>query len=253
MSRLRHADRSSFETLSSKLDIFAKTYAERIRNARPQLPDKLSDRAQDNWEALVAIAECAGPTWRARAIAAALKLSKSEDDAVSPGNELLRDIQNVFAEKKVAKISSADLIQALVQDTDTPWPTYNRGKCLTPRQLAKMLNFYGIKPKTVRMGPYETPKGYELVQFADTFARYLSPQGNATPEALPVMAVSDADRTVDKHNAAPASSVRHTAYGDESPEVLAAIRDVYPNYGASPSHSTDAPRVPFDKRPDSDF
>lgn len=32
---------------------------------------------------------------------------------------------------------------------------------------------YGIKPKTVRMSATNTPKGYEVRDFQDAFARYL--------------------------------------------------------------------------------
>lgn len=183
VARLRHADRSLFEPLAAKLAKFAKGYAEQIRNARPALPDALSDRAQDNWEALLAIAECAGPEWVARATAAALKLSKSEDDAVSAGNELLRDIQDIFLARKDTKISTAELIEALVSNPDAPWNAYNRGRPLTPRQLAKMLASYDIKikSKTVRLGPYLTPKGYELAQFTDAFGRYLPQENGERP------------------------------------------------------------------------
>lgn len=56
------------------------------------------------------------------------------------------------------------------------WATHNRGKPITPRQLAKLLSGYGIKPKTVRFGN-STPKGYERSQFDDAFARYLPDPG----------------------------------------------------------------------------
>jgi hypothetical protein len=109
-----------------------------------------------------------------KATAAALKLSKSDHVAASTANELLADIQAVFERKKVTKISTADLLEALnLDDTEAPWATYNRGKPLTPRQLSRMLEPYGIHSKTVRTGRFDTPKGYELSQFADAFSRYL--------------------------------------------------------------------------------
>jgi putative DNA primase/helicase len=110
VTRLRHADRAIFETLASKLARFALDSAEQVCNARPPLPDELSDREQDNMEPLLAIAECAGPDWLAKATAAALKLSKGDHVVVSTGNELLADIQAVFAGNQVTKISTVDLI-----------------------------------------------------------------------------------------------------------------------------------------------
>jgi Protein of unknown function (DUF3631) len=54
------------------------------------LPDELSDRARDNWEPLLAIAECAGPVWVQRATAAALKLSAASESTASTGNRRVR-------------------------------------------------------------------------------------------------------------------------------------------------------------------
>jgi len=180
VERLRHADIEVFEVIASKLARFAQDYSQKVRLARPNLPNELNDRAQDNWEPLLAIAGCAGAEWVARATAAALKLSGDGENAVSTGNELLADIRRVFERKHVVKISTMDLIDALCADEEAAWATYNRGKPLTPRQLAKQLAAYEISSKTVRLGHANTPKGYDAAQFADVFARYL-----AAPENLP--------------------------------------------------------------------
>lgn len=175
VTRLRHADRKVFDNLASKMARFALDYAEQVQHARPPLPDELSDRDQDNMEPLLAIAECAGPDWLAKATMVALKLSKGDHVVVSTGNELLADIQAVFQRERVARISTADLLSALINDdAEAPWATYNRGKPLAPRQLGRMLEPYGIHSKTVRFGKC-TPKGFELSQFADAFTRYLGP------------------------------------------------------------------------------
>lgn len=189
ISRLRHAEAALFEGIASKLARFALDYSQQVRLAQPELPDALGDRAQDNWEPLLAIAGCAGPIWVQRATAAALKISSVSKESASTGNELLADIQEVFERKRAEKISTADLIEALVEDDEKPWATYNRGKPLTPRQLARQLAGYGIKSKTVRLGPHHTPKGFDATQFTDAFARYLSSptelpqQRNDTPES----------------------------------------------------------------------
>lgn len=172
VDRLRYAEANLFLTLTRKLARFADDYREQVRLARPTLPDALNDRAQDNWEPLFAIAGCAGNGWIERAIKAALKLS-GNDKTDSIGNELLADIQEVFESKKIKKLSTADLIRALLEDEEKIWATYNRGKPLSPKQLANKLRGYDIRSKTIRLG-YETAKGYELDQFIDTFSRYLS-------------------------------------------------------------------------------
>ena len=204
--RMRYADSEVFQLIAAKLARFAEDYAQQVRLARPRLPDELSDRAQDNWEPLLAIAECAGPEWLQRAISAALSLSRVSEQAVSTGNQLLADIQTVFRGWKGTKISTVDLIAALVADDEESWATYNRGKPLSPRQLAKQLGAYGIKSKTVRLGNGTTPKGYELSEFEDAFARYLAatpalPQRRNEPtDPIRVMALDVAHAPLDIRN-----------------------------------------------------
>jgi putative DNA primase/helicase len=183
VERMRNADDSVFDLLGSQLARFAADYAHQIRKCRPVLPDALSDRAQDNWEPLLAIAECAGPVWQERARTAALKLSGASEAVGSAGNELLADLQDIFDNRSDNKISTVDLLAKLTDDPEKSWATYNRGRPLTPRQLAKQLEVYGIKPKTVRMGPRTTPKGYERSQFDDAFARYLKLPEPRAPQA----------------------------------------------------------------------
>ena len=86
---------------------------------------------------------------------------------------MLADIREIFEGRQDRKISTAELIKALTHDDEKPWATYNRGHPISPSQLSKRLATYGIKSKTVRLGPYNTPKGYELSQFDDAFARYV--------------------------------------------------------------------------------
>lgn len=124
---------------------------------------------------MLAIASCAGDEWINRAIAAALKLSSSGEKTVSAGNELLSDIQNVFEIKRIDRISTVDLITALCDDEEAPWQTYNRGKPIVPRQLIKQLEAYDIKPKRITFSTCDRSRGFELLQFDDSFLRYLAP------------------------------------------------------------------------------
>jgi len=173
VTRLRHSNTEQFAQLKAKLARFTLDYAEQIHLARPELPEALSDRAQDNWEPLIAIAETAGNVWLDYALNAALNLSSSEEASLSIGTELLLDIQALFDTDAFEKISSADLIKKLIDDEERPWATYNRGRPITPRQVASLLKTYGIHSKTVRMSYNKTPKGYEFGQFKDAFSRYL--------------------------------------------------------------------------------
>ena len=193
--RMRHADDAEFDRLARQLARFAADHSQQIRLAHPHLPERLSDRALDNWEPLLAIAMCAGPAWLQRATAAALKMSAASESMASTSNDLLADIQDVFDGMKTARISTVDLLEKLTGDEEKSWATYNRGKPMTPRQLAKQLEVYGIKSKTVRMGPNKTPKGYDVDQFKDAFARYLKKQPDGAGPDAPAEVAATAQPT----------------------------------------------------------
>ena len=173
VDKLRYVETELFSVICQKLARFAIDYSETIRAARPELPAALHDRAQDNWEPLLAIADAAGGVWPEQARKAAMKLSGEIVQTQSHGAELLADIQEVFQSKKVARMFSDDLTGALCEDSEKPWSTYNRGKPITPKQVAIKLKDYSICSKSVRID-YANRKGYELTQFLDAFARYLS-------------------------------------------------------------------------------
>lgn len=172
VDRIRDAEQSLFDDLRSKLARFAEDYSEEVRQARPPLPDSLNDRAQDNWEPLLAIAMTASDEWLKIGTTAALKLSGVEDASQTVGTELLADIQSIFKEKKVDRISTEDLIKMLCADDEKPWKTYSKGFPITPRQLANKLKPYDIHSKTIRTGA-DTAKGYEKDQLSEAFSRYI--------------------------------------------------------------------------------
>lgn len=172
IERLRHAEADLFHTLTAKLARFAKDYAENIQQARPALPDNLNDRAQDNWEPLLAIADIAGGEWPTLSRAAATMISSSNESS-SVGVELLQDIEEIFNRLNLDRMASAELIQRLCDDPEKPWATYNRGASISPRQIANRLKEFGVLSHTIRVG-YATVKGYLKSQFTDAFARYLT-------------------------------------------------------------------------------
>jgi putative DNA primase/helicase len=174
VDRLRHAEAGLFERLASRLARWADDAGAAISRARPALPEALHDRAQDNWEPLLAIADAVGDGWGELARKTALKLSGAEGDALSLSAELLADIQQVFAARKTDRIATADLLAELVKDEEGPWASYNRGNAMAARQLAKRLGEYGIKPKNVKFG-LSVFKGYLPSDFTDAFTRYLAP------------------------------------------------------------------------------
>ncbi len=175
VERLRYAETDLFHNLRSKLARFADDYSEQVRQARPLLPASLNDRAQDNWEPLLAIAMVAGGDWLEIGATAALKLSGGESAAQTVGTELLADIKEIFEMKDIERISTADLIKELCSDDEKTWATYNRGNPIKPRQLANKLRGYNISSNTLRFKHSGTAKGYERDQFEESFSRYLAP------------------------------------------------------------------------------
>lgn len=173
VDKLRHAEPGMFEILRAKLARWADDNANAVRASRPVMPDALHDRAADNWEPLLQIAEVAGREWPQTARKTALKLSGDAGQPQSVGGELLEDIKSVFDRQRVSRISMADLLAELLADDESPWKTWIRGREMTSRQLGKELGKYGIKSKTVKIG-YESPKGFMIDQFKDAFERYLS-------------------------------------------------------------------------------
>jgi len=172
--RRRHAAFEAAE-LSERLTLWAGAHRAELEAAEPDLPDALEDRAQDGWEALIAVADQAGSDWPARAREAAVALSnRPADDDASYGVRLLADIRAAFrAAGQPERITSADLVAALVAVEDAPWPSL-RGKPLDPTGLARRLRPFKIKPSVIRFGD-STARGYERDWFTDAWHRYLTP------------------------------------------------------------------------------
>ncbi len=175
--RLRHAPREDFNIIASKLARFAVDYSEQVKTAAKSithsLPDKLSDREQDNWEGLLAIASCAGDDWYQKATRAALKMSSDNASLFSGiSNSLLANIRDIFEAKECESIRTEDLITALCDDNELGWGTYNRGKPIVARQLNHNLSCYGVKSKQIRIGVIKI-RGFEKSQFDEVFIRYL--------------------------------------------------------------------------------
>ena len=150
------------------------------------MPEQLHDRAQDNWEALVAIADAAGGGWRVRARDAALALSAaaaSDTDGEALGIQLLADIREALARHGMERVSMRQLVDALVAMEDRPWATIQRGKALDAHGLGRRLRPFGVRARPIRSDGARVEKGYRARDFADAFARYPAP--SADPVTAP--------------------------------------------------------------------
>jgi hypothetical protein len=145
----------------------------------PQIPATLNDRAQDSWRPLLAIAELTGKRWAEYGRECAIRLSRENSDA-SKRALLLADILTIFKKAEVGRLASAEICSRLGDIEEHPWPEWRNGQPITVRQLARLLEPLGIRPRQLRMGETNI-RGYDLEDFADGFSRYLSSSSSATP------------------------------------------------------------------------
>ena len=172
VTKYRSTTNDKFKALKARLVRWSEDNRYAIADAQIELPDLRNDRAVDNWEGPLTIAHCLGQGIFERAVEAAKGLTKQQDNSRCTGEELLRDIKSVFPKNGNQKVSTIGLIHALCANPEKPWSTFNRGGPITFRQFSDMLDSFGIKSKNVRIGE-AVPKGYELSQFEDAFARYV--------------------------------------------------------------------------------
>lgn len=120
----------------------------------------------------MAIADLAGGDWARRSRNALVALLTGEVAADSSvGVQLLADIHCVFRERRLEKLSTADLIVALC-DLNPQWLEFSRGKPISPTALARQLKAFSIDHRKLRFDD-ATPWGYLQESFEDAWARYL--------------------------------------------------------------------------------
>ena len=83
---------------------------------------------------MLAIADAVGGEWPGLARAAALRLSRVDDDETF-AIVLLKDMQAMF-EIGSDELSSFELAENLGAMEDRPWPEFKHGKPITPQNIA---------------------------------------------------------------------------------------------------------------------
>ncbi len=168
--------------LRERLEAWAGQSPLALEQARPSMPDGLSDRAQDLWEPLLAIADLAGGSWPKRARQAAVKLAKvGQDRDGSRGVGLLTDLRSVFNKHHDQEtLATATLLAELVALEESPWGDL-RGRPLDARELARRLKAYEVRPGNIRTGE-PVLKGYKREHLEDAWARYLPPAEQPDPD-----------------------------------------------------------------------
>lgn len=180
------AGKGSAAPVKASLEAWAKDV--NLREARPALPDELSDRAQDCWEPLLAIAEAAGEDWpeRARRAAVVLQGEKPSDESIAV--ELLTDVREAFREAGEPEVMATSALRdALVAMSHRPWAVWGRtGKPVTQHTVARWLSEFGVVTTVAKVGKRST-RVYVRATLEDPWTRYLptaSKPRNPAPDSL---------------------------------------------------------------------
>jgi hypothetical protein len=184
VERLR-ADRleDDLSALRSRWQRWAHDHRAAVREADPEMPAGLHDRATDCWRPLVAIADLLGGEWPTLARQAAVELSGGIDDDAEIIVELLRDVADYLAEHDGEILPSEPLLEALVARPDRPWATWRHGRPMTERGLARLLGPLGIHAGRYRLPSGRRARGYRRDAWSDAMARYLPAQVAQWPDA----------------------------------------------------------------------
>jgi hypothetical protein len=174
-------DKPKVTAVGDRLGAWVTPNAGALGGADPKMPAGLNDRAEDVWEALLAVADLAGGSWPRRARVAAVKLcaAAEQEAAESLGQRLLADIRDLFGDFTVSFMKSRELVTRLTKLDDAPWHDLE----LTTRALSDHLRPWGIRPRRNETGD---ARGYRLEDFADAFGRYLT-----YPPSVPVNTSED--------------------------------------------------------------
>jgi hypothetical protein len=143
-------------------DIIAEWIKDRrmeIAQARPKPIKEISDRAWEISFPLVSIAEAISANMGSNARKAIVGLLAQNEPGLSPQQQLLSDIRDMFNEREVERLFTRDILERL-------------GGRWNGKLLGNRLRPFGIKIKTIRIGN-ETQQGVYREEFEDAWSRYL--------------------------------------------------------------------------------
>jgi putative DNA primase/helicase len=152
-----------------------------LTDADPSLPEGLSDRAQDNWRPLIAIADAMSAEIGKIARDAAITIAAERVDAdVDAAIEALTDVAAIFEARGAEFLTSARIVDDLVGMVgmeDRPWAEWRRGRPITARGLAQLLKPFGIRPELTRpRGGGRPERGYTVQRIREAAERFVEQQ-----------------------------------------------------------------------------
>lgn len=162
--------RTQTDLIKAKIQRWVNDYRQKVDHVIVKKADSLQglqDRDFDNWYILLKIASVLGVY--DKALQACLAICQIEHEP-SINEQLLSDIRDILGNRD--RINTTELLNALNDDAELQWATYNRGQPLSNHQLSKRLKQFGVKSKNSRIGQVVT-KCYLSEHLTPVFNRYL--------------------------------------------------------------------------------
>jgi len=180
------------ENLRRRMVRWADDHRAEVKECRPDT-GKLSNRARNNWRALLKIGQVAGGDWNSILMTAAGCPSPLTRKTTQ--EKLLKDIRNIFHTRSVDRLPSEVLVADLLAQKQSGWSRYHEGRTeLDESDLADLLTDFGVEPQThhfpkeVQLSLWQKAKdrplklrGYLLEQFAGLIATYLKGAAEEVP------------------------------------------------------------------------
>jgi hypothetical protein len=176
--KFRRQDRAGAKPLHEALEKWSADpeLQKTLRESQPQMPRCLTDRQEDIWEPLLAIADSIGSDVPALARNAAEALC-NDDDELTYGAKQLLAIKKVVGDWD--RITSADLIDGLWEAEALPSrfleddePNYKK----IGVWLSKFIRSYGGKSARQLKIDGQNARGYEAAELKQIFDRYCPPE-----------------------------------------------------------------------------
>jgi hypothetical protein len=181
VERFRSPQRRELHLLARQAARWVREQERTIAKSEPPSLNFLHDRANDNWQSLLAIADAAGGMWPTRAREAARSLAEDAGhDAACNEEMLLTDIHWLFqgrpeqgqATTPVDRVSSGEIATQLAGVQGRPWAEWRGGKPISENAIARILKPLNIRPSTIRFDDGKVLKGYRRQSFEDAWSRY---------------------------------------------------------------------------------
>jgi 5S rRNA maturation endonuclease (ribonuclease M5) len=171
VERLRpHLLAPELDDLCGDCETWATQHHGELFDFLPEPFDEISDRLDEAWEPLFAIAHLAGGAYPGRARAAARSVAGGRDDqGETVSHQLLTALRDLFGDHD--RLSSAAIVAALNENDELPFGGWNDGSGMRQAEVARLLKRYRIRPLKVRLGG-KVLQGYHRTQFKTAWQRY---------------------------------------------------------------------------------